>query len=154
MSYLPEFILDINTLTIDQVEASAQATKRVGFVNDDDGNPTVGVVIVSKDSDEYQKAAAKARAAGIRRQLNSRTKIDRKTEEGSMKIDDVMQGTEHELACVVVKDWFGFTAPDAAGMQQPVPFDASKVDHLLKVKPTWRMKISAALEDEDGFLAS
>jgi hypothetical protein len=144
--------LDINNIAIDQIEASAQATKKVGVLFNEMGEPTVGFVIVSKDSPEYRDAAAKMRANAIRRQTNRKTKIDRTTEDGAIKLDEILQENEFALATSVVKGWFGFTEPDGNGGQRQAEFSSERAEHILKVKPTWREKITFALEDEEGFL--
>lgn len=135
-----------------QAEKLTQATKKVGLEFDDNGEPTLGFVIVGKDSKEYREAASQVRAAAIRRQTNRKTKIDRTTEEGALKLDEVLQENEHTLALAVVVGWFGFTQPDGNGGQSPAEFSKERLDHMFKVKPTWREEVTKALEDSDGFL--
>ena len=145
--------MNIDNIALDQVEAFAQSTKKVGVKFDDDGDPTVGFVIVSKDSKQYRDAASLVRAAAIRRQTNKRTRIDRSTEEGALELDSVLQENEFELALSVVVGWFGFTESDGNGGQKPAEFSKDRVAQMFKVKPTWREKVSASLEEEEGFLA-
>lgn len=145
--------MDINNISLDEVEAIALATKKVGIKFDDDGEPTVGFIIVSKDSKEYRDTAAQVRARAIRRQTNRKTRVDRFTEEGSLQLDGILQENEHELAVAVVVGWFGFTEPQD-GQQVPASFSKDRVDQMFKVKPTWREKVTMALEEEEGFLTS
>lgn len=135
----------------DHAEKLAQATKKVGLEFNDDGEPTLGFVIVGKDSKEYREAAAQVRAAAIRRQTNRKTKIDRTTEEGALRLDEVLQENEHALALAVVVSWFGFTEPAENG-HKPALFTKERLDHMFKVKPTWREEVTKALEDSEGFL--
>jgi hypothetical protein len=113
-------------------------TQRVGITFDDEGEPLVGFVIVSKDSKAYRDTASRLRAAGIKRQANKRSRIDTTTDEGAV---------EFELAFAVVVDWFGFTDKG-----QPVPFNKNVVRQMFEKRPSWRERVSAALEAEENFL--
>lgn len=141
--------MNVDKIDLEQIEASAQATKKVGVAFNEDGEPTVGFIIVGKDSKQYREKAAQLRAKVIRRQANTKEKIDRKTEEGALKLDSIVQSNQHEEAVAVVVGWFGF---ESGG--KPAEFSAELVDKVLKAKPTWREAITLALEDTTGFLMS
>lgn len=121
--------------------------KRVGVAFDDDGNPKSGFVIVSKDATEYRERANELRAAGIQRQANKRTRIDTKTQDGAEEFARILESNDFELAAAVVVDWFGFTR---AG--EPLPFNKNVARQMLEKRPSWAQKISAELENEEGFL--
>jgi hypothetical protein len=122
-------------------------TQRVGITFDDEGEPLVGFVIVSKDSKAYRDTASRLRAAGIKRQANKRSRIDTTTDEGAVEFADVLESNEFELAFAVVVDWFGFTDKG-----QPVPFNKNVVRQMFEKRPSWRERVSAALEAEENFL--
>jgi hypothetical protein len=136
-------------MDVDDVLATSpqHLRKKVGIAFDDDGAPTSGFVIVGKDSDEYRKCANDLRATGIRRQANKRTRIDTKTEEGALEFAEVIQQNEFELACSVIVDWFGFTRNG-----ELMAFDKSIARRMLEARQSWAQRISAELENEDGFL--
>ena len=47
----------------------------------------------------------------------------------------------------MVVDWFGF---NKAG--EPVAFTVDGLRNMFEIRPTWRDKVLAALENEDNFL--
>lgn len=139
----------IVTVEIDDVLSgeSSKATKKVTLVADEDGNPAVGFVIVGKDSDQYRECAARLRSNAIRRQSNKRSKIDTKTDEGAHALARILDENEFELAASVVVDYFGLTQ---GGVRVECSDEMTR--KLFKAKPSWREKVSAELEAEDGFL--
>lgn len=137
------------TIDLDTITAAEEATQKVGIAFDDDGNPTVGFVIVGKDSHQYRSTEQRLKAAAIRRGATKSQRIDTKTEEGSAAYVKLMQQNEEELAAAVVVGWFGFSSGG-----QPAPFSAEAVRRVLKARPTYRDRITAALENEAGFLLS
>lgn len=139
---------DIKNLEIDSIlSGEAYGTQQVVIARDDDGNPTVGFVIVGKDSPQYRETLSKQRTSGIRRQANKKTKIDLKTPEGAEEFDALMQANEFELACAVVVDWFGFNRGG-----KPMAFDAKVLRAMFEKKPSWREAVSQALEADEAFL--
>ena len=132
---------------IDTIDQITDLRQKVTFVHDDDGEPALGFIIVNKDSAQYVQRTHELRAAGIKFQAVKSRKIDSKTDEGAAKLDNLIQTTDLEIAIAVVVDWFGFTKGGV-----PAPFDISKVRAGLVAHPTWREKITAALEQESSFL--
>jgi hypothetical protein len=124
-----------------------EATQKVGVAFDDEGAPTVGFIIVGKDSKQYRDTAARLRAAGIRRGAVKSQRIDTKTEDGAAQFDAILQKNEEELAVAVIIDWFGFTSNG-----EPAAFSSDAVRKVFQARPTWREKVSAALENEAAFL--
>jgi len=133
-------------MELDQVQEEPN-TQRVAVGWDEEGEPTEGFVIVGKDSDEYQKTLGHQRQKAIRRQAVKRTRFDLKSEEGAEQLDSTLRQNEFEMAAAVVVDWFGFTVKG-----QPAPFSKERVVQILAVKPSWKDRIIAALEDEAAFL--
>jgi hypothetical protein len=125
------------------------STQRVAVGWDEEGEPQEGFIIVGKDSDEYQRTIAAQRQKAIRRQAVKRTRFDLKTEEGAEQLDNTLRQNEFEVAAAVVVGWFGFTIKG-----QPAPFVKERVTQMLAVRPSWKDRIIAALEDEAAFLKS
>jgi len=140
---------EVTSIDVNEVLSTspAQLTHKVGVAFDDNMEPTVGFVIVSKDSPQVRDAASRMRALGIKRQSNKRTKIDAKTEDGAEELDKIMQKSDFEIALAAVVDWFGFTSNG-----QPIPFDPKMVRQMFEVRPSWREKVSADLEADENFL--
>ena len=136
------------TLDVDEVlSGTNEQTKRVAVVRDDDGKEAIGFVIVGKNSKRYRDRAAQLRAAGIRKQANKRTRIDTKTEEGSVAFSEMLEQNEVELAIAVVVDYFGLMQRG-----EPFPCTPENTRALFAKMPSWREQVSAELEAEDGFL--
>ena len=134
-----------SSLDLDLLADSTNA--KVGVAFDENGDPTSGFVIVGKDSEQYREAARLLRIAGIRRGSVKATRIDTKTEDGAAEFDRVLRSNEDEIAVAVVTDWFGFSRSG-----EPLAFSVDALRGVLAKRPTWRDKISAALEAEDSFL--
>lgn len=140
--------LQSNGFDLDLLAADPSTlTHKVPVAWDDDGNPTAGFIIVGKDSSEYRSKAESLRAAGIKRGAIKSQRIDTKTDEGAAKLGQVMDSNDFEIAIAVTTGWFGFTR---AG--QPIAFDQKTVRDMFTKKPTWREKVTAALEVEGNFL--
>lgn len=135
---------DIANLT---ATALAPVTFNVDVMFDEDGNPTLGFVIVGKNSPEYQAESHAVRADGYKKSAVRKTAIDAKTDEGASKLVDAIDSNATRLALSVVTDWYGFTSNGA-----PVPFDKSLVLAAFKKFPTWEDKVNAALEVDANFL--
>jgi hypothetical protein len=133
-------------MELDQVQEEPN-TQRVAVGWDEEGEPQEGFIIVGKDSDEYQKTIAGQRQRAIRRQAVKRTRFDLKTEEGAEQLDATLRQNEFEVAAAVCVGWFGFTVNG-----QPAQFVKERVVQILAVKPSWKDRILAALEDEAAFL--
>jgi hypothetical protein len=133
-------------MELDQVQEEP-GTQRVAIAWDEDGEPTDGFIIVGKDSDEYQRTISGQRQKAIRRQAVKRTRFDLKSEEGAEQLDATLRQNEFEVAAAVVVGWFGFTVNG-----QAAPFVRERVTQILAVKPSWKDRILAALEDEAAFL--
>lgn len=122
---------------------------KVVVVSDIDGNDQCGFFITSKNSPEYQSASHKVRVDGLKRSSKRKSMLDTSTDEGAGAVARMIEANEITLACSVVKDWFGFKSNGA-----PVAFNAATVVKMFEKMPTWREKVSAALEIETNFLKS
>jgi hypothetical protein len=133
---------------IDQLDSETEETLfKLAVISDIDGNDKSGFYIASKNSAEYQQAARQARIDGLKRSSKRKTVLDTSTDEGASAVAKMIESTDILLASSVVKNWFGF---ESKGL--PVPFDKQVVLKMLTKMPTWKDKITTALENETNFL--
>jgi hypothetical protein len=118
----------------------------VAVITDVDGNDKSGFYISSKNSEEYQAATHRVRVDSLKRSAKRKAAVDTTTEEGATAIARVIEGNEMTLACAAVKGWFGFTSNGAE-----VPFSKTTLVKMLTRYPTWKDKITIALENEANF---
>jgi len=132
--------------SLDQADVS-QITHRVVVVVNADGDDECGFDIVGKNSPEYQAAQQSIRVDGLKRAAKRKTQLDTSTDEGAGAVARTIERNEMSLALSVVKGWFGFKngGVDAT-------FDKAVVEKLLTRFPTWKDKITSALEVESNFL--
>ena len=122
---------------------------KVAVIVDVDGNEKSGFFIVGKNSTEYQDAARLARIDSLKRSAKRKAALDTSTDEGAGAVAKMIEASETSLALAVVKGWFGF---QQGGVD--APFSKPTVAKMLAKYPTWKDKISAALENEANFLKS
>lgn len=134
---------DIANLKLD----GEQITFRVPVIFDADGEPVSGFVIVGKNSPEVQAELKVLRTTGLMQSSKRKTAIDTSTDDGASRWIDLQLGNERRLALVATVDWFGWTS---GGVE--LPFDKAMTEKFLIAKPTWREKISAAMEADGNFL--
>jgi hypothetical protein len=120
---------------------------RVVVILDANGDDKSGFSIVGKNSAEYQAATHKIRVASLQRASRRKSSLDTTTEEGAAAMADAIDANELALAISVVRDWFGFASNGVTA-----PFDAQMTAKMLAKFPTWREKISAALEVDANFI--
>lgn len=137
-----------NSFDLSSLDAvgAAPLTARVTLIADADGEPVSGLIIVNKDSDEYQGENAKLRTEGLQRSAKRQTQIDAKTEEGAVALNSLITGNETRLALSVVVGWFGFSSNG-----EDAPFNKATVAKMFAMKPTWQAKTLAALEADANF---
>ncbi len=124
-----------------------QVTFNVAVIEDLDGEPKTGFIIVGKNSEEYQLASAAMRQAGIKRSAKRSQAVDTSTDEGAALVNKTVTDNERILALAVVKDWFGFTLEGA-----PMQFDKLMVEKLFTKFPTWQAKVNLALDNDKNFM--
>lgn len=137
-----------NGFDLDQLDVAAEEVlHKVIVVSDIDGNDKCGFYIVGKNSPEYQEAARQIRIDGLKRSSKRKTALDTSTDEGATAVAKMIDANELALVCSVVKDWFGFESKGVSAS-----FHMPTVAKMLAKMPTWREKVSAALESESNFL--
>ena len=122
---------------------------KVVVAQDAVGEDKCGFYIVGKNSPEYQDAARQVRIDGLKRAAKRKGPLDTSTDEGATVVAKMIEANEITLASSVVKGWFGFENQGAAA-----DFNKALVSTMLTKMPTWRDKITAALEAEANFLKS
>lgn len=133
---------------IDMLEtAIEQAVHKVTFQQDEEGNATSGLIIVGKNSPEYQEISRKIRIANIQRSNKRNSKLDLTTESGATIIADSVDKNEREYALGVVKGWFGFTSN---GKQ--VAFEAARLPALFDRFPQLQTKVLNELDADANFM--
>ena len=133
---------------LDQLDKQAdEILHKVTVVSDIDGNDQCGFMIASKNSAAYQEAARQVRIDGLKRSAKRKSALDTSTDEGAGVVAKMIETNELALSCAVVKDWFGFKS---GGVD--APFNKDAVAKMLTKFPTWKDKITAALENESNFL--
>lgn len=120
---------------------------KVVVVTDVEGNDRCGFMIDSKNCAEYQEATRQVRIDGLKRSAKRKTSLDTTTDEGAGVVAKMIDTNELTLACAVVKGWFGFESQG-----KPVPFNKPTLMKLFAKYPTWKDKVTAALENEANFL--
>lgn len=125
----------------------SKITHRVGVVFDEEGEATVGFIIVGRNSEEHRNVEGRQRLANIQRSAKRGKGIDAKTEEGAAVIAQTVDTNEQERALAVTVDWFGFNVEGA-----PATFDRNKVETLFKKFPTWQDAVIAALDNDKNFM--
>ena len=119
----------------------------VAVITDIDGNDKCGFYIVGKNSPEFQEATRLVRIDGLKRSAKRKTALDTSTDEGAGAVAKMIEANDITLASSVVKGWFGFESNGATAL-----FDKAVIPNMLTRMPTWREKITAALENEANFL--
>jgi hypothetical protein len=134
---------------IDDIDSSVidRNTFNVAVIEDADGEPISGFVIVGKNSAEYQAATVAIRAANIKRSAKRAKAIDTSTDEGAATVASTIASNERAIAMAVIVDWFGFNSEG-----QPASFDRSKVEKMLSKFPQWQARVNAALEVDANFM--
>ena len=133
---------------LDQLDKQAEEVlHKVVVVSDIDGEDKCGFFITSKNSPEYQEAARQVRIDGLKRSAKRKSTLDTSTDEGAGVVAKMIEANEMTLACAVVKGWFGFQSGGAEA-----PFQKASVAKMFAKFPTWKDKVTAALENEANFL--
>ncbi len=133
---------------IDSLPAEAgQITYDVPLIFNADGDAISGYRVVGKNSPEYQTEFEAVRVEGIMKAGRRKVALDTSTPEGAATLARMIKGQETRIALAVVVGWFGF---QKGGVD--APFDKEVVRATFKKYPTWRTKVSDALENDGNFI--
>lgn len=116
------------------------------LASDIDGNDKFGFMIDSKNCAEYREATRLVRIDGLKRSAKRKSALDTSTDEGAGAVAKMIDANEMTLALSVVKGWFGFQDKGV-----DVPFNKGLVEKMLTKFPTWKDKITSALDNESNF---
>lgn len=132
---------------LSQLDSTEDATLfKVAVISDIDGNDKCGFMIDSKNCAEFREATRLVRIDGLKRSAKRKSQLDTSTDEGAGVVAKMIENNETSLALSVVKGWFGFQSNGVAA-----PFDKALVAKMLNKYPTWKDKITAALDNEANF---
>ncbi len=123
-----------------------ESTFKSSMIDDADGNPLTGFIIVGKNSQQCQAASNKVRVNNLMRQSKRNKPVDTATVEGSQIVVNNMLDNEESIALAVIVGWFGFLSEG-----QEMTFDYALACKLVKARPTWKAKILADLEKDANF---
>jgi hypothetical protein len=123
-----------------------EQVSRVIVVTNADGDDECGFIVVGKNSQQYQDAQHQIRVEGLKRSSKRKTQIDTSTDQGAATLAKTIERNEITLAKAVVVGWFGFKSGG-----KEAPFNSAMLDKMFAVKPTWKDKINAQVENEANF---
>jgi hypothetical protein len=122
------------------------AVYKVSVIDDDDGNPQSGFIIVGKNSEQYQEAVKKIRIRNIKRAAKRKSQLDSSTDAGAEMIARTVDESDRETAMAVVIGWFGFHKSG-----EPMSFNREVVARMFKKYPQWQAKVLSELEVDANF---
>lgn len=134
---------DVNDLDA----TTGPATHKVSVIDDIEGNPVSGFIIVGKNSKECQEATKQNRINNIKRASKRKQQIDAASDIGAAVIAKTVEEGDRTMALSVVIGWFGMLSGG-----ELIKFDKKIVEKMFDKYPTWQAKVLAALEDDANFL--
>lgn len=134
---------DIENLDNDSIN---EIKHTVAIAEDAEGNPTMGFIIVGKNSLQYMNATDEMRITNIKKASKRNKAIDTATDDGAALVAKTISDNDRKVALAVVTGWFGFNSEGA-----PATFDKRVVEKAFIKYPTWQAKVTAALENEANF---
>jgi hypothetical protein len=121
-------------------------THKVAVIEDLDGNPVTGFIIVGKNSQEYQEASQAIRIENIKRAAKRKTQIDTSTDLGATVVARTVASNDKTIALAVVVGWFGMLSDG-----KEIPLDKAVVEKMFTKYPTWQDKVLKELDVEANF---
>jgi hypothetical protein len=139
-----------NGFNLDNLDSidSEQPTFKVAVILDAEGEDKSGFIIQGKNSPEYQAEARSIRIDSLQKSSKRKTALDASTAEGAGVVANLIDSNDCRLAMSVVTGWFGFV--DGTGVD--AVFDKATVKKMFAKFPTWREKVSSALEVDANFI--
>jgi hypothetical protein len=123
-----------------------QNTHRCSVIDDEDGNPKSGFIMVGKNSPEFQAVVNRIRIDNIKRAAKRKQQLDTSTDEGAGVVARTVAANDRATAMAVVTGWFGMLR-EGAEMQ----FDKAIVERMFNKFPQWQVKVLQDLEAESNF---
>lgn len=134
---------------IDAIEESTRNTFDVvvGY-QDKDGMPgdPVGFKVLGPGSDEYLKAERAIQLLNVKEAAIRKSAVDLSTDDGAAIVVDGAARRRNLMIDHCVVGWFGFMQGD-----QPAKFSLERLHKILRARPSWGLRISAEIENEENF---
>lgn len=121
--------------------------KDVPLLFNAEGEPTDGFKVIGSDSDEYQAVDRAYKVSGVKKAAHRGRGIDAKTETGAKELINVMDKREDAILNACIKQIYGFT-----NKGEPAPLNKETLDEIFAARPTWRIKVLAAIEADEVFI--
>jgi hypothetical protein len=121
----------------------------VPLLFDDEGVPTDGFKVIGADSDQYQAADRDWKLKNVKKVARMGRGIDSKTNEGATELLNQMAKREFAIAKACIVGIYGFTSEG-----KPATLNEETLTTIFKARPTWRVKVVAAIEAEQVFTKS
>jgi hypothetical protein len=135
---------DVSNLDDDKLN---KVTHNVTVIQNEDGDPISGFIIVGKNSKEYQDVSNEIRKTNIQRAGKRSKQIDSSTDEGANTVNRTIAQNEHATALAVTVGWFGFNLEG-----QPMQFDKAMVEKMFNKCPQWQARVNQALDTDANFM--
>ena len=136
------------TFDISSLDKETENSFDVPVVFDADGNAVAGFKVVGKNSAEFRAARRKQEVTAIKRAgVRGGKQPDAKTDDGAAYYLDNAAENELSLAAACVVGLYGFSKDGVALLRT----DEVLID-LFSKRPTWREKVSGAIEVDANFI--
>lgn len=130
------------------LEAATSKTFDVVVGTRDDGG-RVGFTVVGSASEQYQTAIRAIDLLNVKESAARKSTVDMASDAGAEIVVDGGAKRRDLLLDACVVEWFGFTL----GANEPAPFTPENFRRVMKAKPTWRLRLLTAIEDDANFAA-
>lgn len=131
---------------LDSIDQSV-VTHRISLLQDEDGNDKSGVIIVGKNSPQFQTVTAEIRKLNIFKAQKRGRAMDGTTEEGAAAMTRSIAAQERKIAEAITVDWFGF---EKGGIS--IPLDKAILSKMFDRFPHWITRIHAGLDTDANFM--
>jgi hypothetical protein len=141
---------------LDTIEASRDTTYEAIIGKRADGRK-VGFTVLGTGSAAYAEATRKIELLNIKQAAQRQkdadngtvNQVDGTTDEGAAIIVDTTTTHRMILAMTCTVGWFGFVV--GTDETQDAPFDAARLEGILRAKPLWSRKIVEVIEADGSF---
>lgn len=113
---------------------------------DSEGQPASGFKVMGSNSPQYQEADRRWRLANVRKAARRGRGIEASTETGAAELVDLVAKRELAVCVACIVEIYGFTKDG-----EPAKLNEATLNEIFKARPTWRSKVAAIVESEDGF---
>lgn len=111
-----------------------------------DGEPSDGFKVLGANSEQYQEAVRQMNMLAYKKTSRRGGGIDASTETGAIELAAAVDKRVDFIAKACIVEIYGFTENG-----NPMLLNEKTLDALFQVRPTWRNKVIAAIEQERVF---